>query len=73
MKPGDIIICIDNTGAEHLVLGEKYKVLSVFRPADGVDRIEVKIKVGYYLFAESYYLYRFKPFNREKKLERILK
>jgi RNA binding exosome subunit len=74
MKPGDIIICVDNTGALHLNLGQKYIVKSTFRPADGLDRIEIEIMIeSVFGFTESYYASRFKPFNREKKLERILK
>lgn len=71
MKPGDIVICINNKNEDHLVIGQKYKVLFSYHSAveNDEDMIEIAVEPN---FAAIYYSFRFKLLNRQKKLERIL-
>jgi hypothetical protein len=69
MKPGDFVICIDNIGAHNLVVGKKYKLLS----NNYGDKVTIEMTGGLQSLPLSFYAYRFRPFNRKEKLERILK
>lgn len=76
MKAGDIVICVNNTDTSFrsktngLVLGGRYKVEKYYcSPLDDIQRVEIIINNEFMIF----YSYRFKPLNRQEKLERILK
>jgi hypothetical protein len=72
MKAGDIVICVNNKNTD-LVVGQRYVVYrEVETSLDDMPRIRIVIDDAHIL-NETYYSHRFKPLNREKKLERILK